>query len=143
MNDKREQEDKEREKLKAKEKEFLALELAARLGSAFRSEPSTTAISATLVASGSQPLQQYNVPLDVITRVSQQQAQQVVEKNMIPLIDLTAKTTIQEHIKQERARESSLGEKAKKGGNEIFWIIVGILMTLGFTLLLNVLGIHV
>jgi hypothetical protein len=82
------QRDREREKLA---KEFLALELAAKLGSAFRSFPSTAAVSDTLVTSGSQSLSQYNVPQDAITRIAQEQAKQVVEKNIVPLIEETAK----------------------------------------------------
>lgn len=130
------------EKLSKEQQQSLADELAATLASAFRSEPSTTAISATLVASGSQPLQQYNIPLDVMTRVSQLQAQQVVEKNMIPIIEQTAKTTVQEHEKQEKARENTPIEKAKRGGNQIFWIFVGIIMTIVVGIILRALGLQ-
>jgi CHASE3 domain sensor protein len=135
-----EQEDIEREK--RKQQQSALDEMAAMLASAIRSEPSTDAITATLVASGSQPLQQYNVPLDVITRVSQQQAQQVVEKNMIPIIEQTAKTTVQEHEKEEKARENAPIEKAKRGGSQIFWIIVAFVLGLVFTYMLRGLGIQ-
>jgi hypothetical protein len=106
------------------------------------SVPSTTAISGTLVASSSQSLQQYNVPQDAIIRIAQDQAKQVVEKNIIPLIEETAKTTIQEHEKRERARENAPVEKAKRYGNEILWIFVGIAMTILVTIILKVLGLQ-
>jgi hypothetical protein len=106
---------KEKERAEALEKEFLALQLMTRAGTAFRSVPSTTAISGTLVASSSQSLQQYNVPQDAIIRIAQDQAKQVVEKNIIPLIEETAKTTIQEHEKRERENARTLLLKRQRG----------------------------
>jgi hypothetical protein len=51
---------------------------------AVRSRPSTHAVSATLVASGSG------------SNIAEDQAHQVVDKNIIPIIDLTAKKVVQE-----------------------------------------------
>lgn len=112
------------------------------LSHSLRSVPSTQAVSATLTTTGAQSLQPYNVPQQVIARIAQEQAQQIMEKNIIPLIEETAKTTVQEHEKQERARENTLIEKAKRGGNEIFWIIVAFVLGSMLTIVLSSLGIH-
>jgi cell fate regulator YaaT (PSP1 superfamily) len=107
-----------------------------------RSVPSTQAVSATLTTTGAQSLQPYNVPQQVIARIAQEQAQQIMEKNIIPLIEETAKTTVQEHEKQEKAHENTLIEKAKRGGNEVFWIIVAFVLGSLLTFVLSALGIH-
>lgn len=60
-----------------------------------------------------------------------------MEKNIIPLIDLTAKTTIQEHEKQAKARENAPTEKAKRLGSGMFWALVGGIIGLLIPILVN------
>ncbi len=111
-----------------------------------RSVPSTQAVSATLTTTGSQSLQPYNVPQQVIARIAQEQAQQVIQKNIIPIIEETARTTVQEHAKQEKACENAPTEKVKRFGGGMFWAIVGgiigVFVPIVFNLILRMLGMH-
>ena len=132
---------KEREKERQDAARELVRGFSSSLSEALRSIPSTNAMSATLTATGSELLSQYNVPIEVISRVSEQQLHKVMEKDLIPIIDMTAERTIKKHAEEERQQEGKPTEKAKRYVYELFWIVVGFLISLVLGLILRNLGI--